>query len=105
MQAFINAIFGPPFVKWFALCYRSVCLVTLVYCGQTVGWVNMPLGTDIGLCPGHIVLDGTQLPLPTERGTAAPHFRSLRSLRPYKPRPMSSMAKRLDGTGCHFVRK
>ena len=33
--------FGRPFVKRFALCYRTVvclcvCLVTLVYCGQTV---------------------------------------------------------------------
>jgi len=35
-------VFGRPFVKRFAQCYRSVvCLsvlsVTLVYCGQTVG--------------------------------------------------------------------
>jgi len=43
----------------------SVCLVlsvTLVYCGKTVGWIKMPLGTEVGLVPGHIVLDGTQLP-------------------------------------------
>jgi len=31
----------------------------------------MPLGTEIGLGPGHIVLDGDQ-GLPTERGTAFP---------------------------------
>jgi len=37
----------------------SVCLsVTLVYCGQTVGWTRMPLGMEVGLAPGHIVLDG-----------------------------------------------
>jgi len=30
--------------------------VTLVYCGQTVGWIKMPLGTEVG--PGYIVLDG-----------------------------------------------
>jgi len=24
---------------------QSVCLVMLVYCGQTAGWINMPLGT------------------------------------------------------------
>ena len=58
--------------KPFALCYRtivclcvclSVCLScnTLVYCGQTVGGL-MPLGTEVGLGPGHIVLDGTQVP-------------------------------------------
>jgi len=39
-----------------------VCLLTLVYCGQTVGWIKMPLGTEEGLGPGHIVLFGDQLP-------------------------------------------
>jgi len=29
-----------------------------VYCGQTVGWIKMPLGTEIDLGPGDIVLDG-----------------------------------------------
>ena len=69
----------------------SVCLsVTLVYCDQPVGWIKMPLGTEVGLGPGHIVLDGTKLPPPTERGTAPPHthFRGLRtSLRSYKRGP------------------
>jgi len=70
---------GRPFVKRFALCYRtvvclSVYLVTLVHCGQTVGWMEMPLGMEVGLGPGDIVLDGDPAP-PTERGTAAPpHF-------------------------------
>ena len=67
---------GRPFVKRFALCYRtvvclSVYLVTLVHCGQTVGWMEMPLGMEVGLGPGDIVLDGDPAP-PTERGTAAP---------------------------------
>ena len=35
-----------------------------VCCGQTAQWIKMPLGTEVGLGPGHIVLDGTQLPLP-----------------------------------------
>jgi len=35
-----------------------------VYCGQTAGWIEMPLGMEVGLGPGDIVLDGTQLPLP-----------------------------------------
>ena len=34
------------------------CLsVTLVYCGQTVGWIMMPHGTEVGIDPGHILLD------------------------------------------------
>ena len=49
--------------------------VTLVYCGQTVGWIKMPLGTEVDLGPGHIVLDGDPS-CPTERGTAAPVFGS-----------------------------
>ena len=44
--------------------------VMLVYCGQTVGWIKMPLGTVVGLGPGDIVLDGDLAPH-TERGTAA----------------------------------
>jgi len=46
--------FGPFSV--FPVC--PVCLsVTLVYCGQTVGWIKVKLGTEVGLGPGHIVLD------------------------------------------------
>jgi len=41
----------------------SVCL-TLVCCGQTVGWIKMKLGTAVGLVPGHIVLDGDPAPPP-----------------------------------------
>ena len=40
----------------------SVCLVTLAYCGQTVGWIKMPLGTEVGLGPDHTVLDGDPSP-------------------------------------------
>jgi len=43
-----------------------VCLsclsVTLVYCGQTVRWIKMTLGMEVGLGHGHIVLDGDQAP-------------------------------------------
>jgi len=28
-----------------------------VYCGQTVGWIKMKLGMEVGLAPGQIVLD------------------------------------------------
>jgi len=39
-----------------------LCVVTLVYCGQTAGWINVPLGTEVGLGPGDIVLDGPSFP-------------------------------------------
>jgi len=29
-----------------------------VSCGQTVGWIKMPLGIEVGLSPHHIELDG-----------------------------------------------
>ena len=91
--------FGRPFVKRFALCYRtvvlSVCLSclteTLVYCGQMVGWIKMKLGMKVGLGSRHIVLDGN--PAPSKKGTA-PNFP-----------PMSVVAKRLDGSRCHLVQR
>ena len=45
-------------------------LLANVYCGQMAGWIKMPLGTEIGLGPGHIVLDGDLSPPP--EGTASP---------------------------------
>jgi len=73
-------VLGRPFVKRFALSYRTVVYlscpvlsVTLVYCGQMVGRIKMKLGTQVGLGPGHIVLDGDP-GLPLQRGTAPPIF-------------------------------
>ena len=42
-----------------------VLSVTFVHCGQTVGRIKMKHGTQVGLGPGHIVLDvdQTQRPL------------------------------------------
>ena len=52
-----------------------VCLsVTLVYCGQTVGWIKVKLGTEVGLGPGHILLDGDPAP-PPQKGHS-PQFLS-----------------------------
>jgi len=51
-----------------------------VCCGQTAGWIKMPLDTKVGVGAGHIVLLGD--PASTERSTA-PNFR-----------PMSIVAKR-----------
>jgi len=39
-------------------CLSAILSLTLEYCGQTVGWIKMPLGMEVGLGPGHIVLDG-----------------------------------------------
>ena len=55
-----------------------------IYCGQTAGWIRIPLGTEVGLGPGDIVLDWDPA-LPMERDTAAPTFC-----------PMSIVAKRLS---------
>jgi len=66
------------------LCVLSVInFGVTVYCGQTVGWIKMPLGTEVGLGPGDIVLEWDLAPT-SERGTAAPSAF----------RPMSIVAKR-----------
>jgi len=90
-------IFGRPFVKRFVLCYQTVvCLsvvsLTLVYCGQTVGWINMPLGMEVGLGPGHIVLDGDPVPPPPKKGAQQPPL--------FGP---CIAAKRLDGSAFRLV--
>jgi len=57
----------------------SVCNVGVLW-QKTFGWINVPLGTEVGLGPGDIVSD----PAPPWKGnTAAPIFR-----------PMSIAAKR-----------
>jgi len=44
-----------------------------VRCGQTAGWIKMPLGTEVDIGPGDTVLDGDPAPLPKKAGgTAAP---------------------------------
>jgi len=44
---------------------------THVYCGKTAGWIKMALGMEVGLGPGHSVLDGPSF---RKRGIAAPLF-------------------------------
>jgi len=46
--------------------------LTHVYCGQTAVWMKTPVGTEVDLSPGHIVLDG--VPALLETGTAASIF-------------------------------
>jgi len=56
-------------------CLSCLC-VMLVYCGQTVGWIRMPLSMEVGVCvcPGQIVLDGDSVPPPQKKGHSSPHF-------------------------------
>jgi len=42
-----------------------------VCCGQTPGWIKMPLGREVGFDPGHIVLDGDPAP-PPPKGHSPP---------------------------------
>jgi len=59
-----------------------------VRCGQTTGWIKLPLRMEVGLGPSDFVLDGEGAqPLP-------PNFP-----------PMSIVAKRLDGLRCHLVHR
>jgi len=60
----------------------SVCRsVALVFYGQTVAWIKMSLGMDVGRIPSHIVLDGDPAPSRPESGTsrttAPPTFRHM----------------------------
>ena len=48
--------------------------VTLVYCGQTAGWMKMPLGTKVGLGSSNIVFDANPTPPPPPRGRALSQF-------------------------------
>ena len=91
-----SLVFGRLFVKRFTLYYQTVVCpvlsVTLVHCGQMVGWIKMKLGMEVGLSPDHILLGRDPAPLP-QRGTA-PNFQ-----------PMSVVAKWLDGSRCHLVQR
>jgi len=61
-------------------------------CGQTAGFLKMPLGMELDLGSGHIVLDGDSAP-PKEKA-AAPHFR-----------PMYIVTNRLCASGYHLVQR
>jgi len=67
----------------------SICNVCV--CDQTVGFVTMTLCMQVGLVPGHIVLDGGHSS-PSLKGAQLPNFR-----------PISLVANWLDGLRCHLV--
>jgi len=89
------SFFGRLFVKRFTLCYRTVVLSVCPICNVGVlwpnGWTDQELGVQVG--PGHIVFDGDSALLPLQKGAQPPpNFR-----------PMSIVAKWLDGLRCHLV--
>jgi len=63
-----------------------------VYCGQTAVCIRIPLGTQVDLSLGVIVLDGDPAPHPLKGHSPSPNFQ-----------PMSDVAKWMDGLRCHLV--
>jgi len=63
----------------------------IINCGQTAGWIKMLLGTEVGLGPGGIVLDGEPTP---QKKEAHPNFP-----------PMSVVARWLYASGYHLVQR
>jgi len=61
-----------PMLSVRSLSVCPVLSVTFVHCGQTVERIKMKLGMQVGLVPGHIVLDGDPAPLP--KGAQSPQF-------------------------------
>jgi len=65
-------VLGRPFVKRYALRYRTVVLSVLPVCPicdvgvlwPNVEWITMKLGAQQGLDSGHIVLGGDARPAP-----------------------------------------
>jgi len=61
---------------------------------KRAGWIKMPLGTEVNLGPGDVVLDGVAaLELPLKVVQPSPFY------------GLSVVAKGLDGSKCHLVRR
>jgi len=67
---------GPCYCQKKGTCTHPTQFLAHVYCGQTAGWMKMPLGTAVDLCPGHIVLDGGY-PAPAKGTQQSPSFRPM----------------------------
>ena len=74
----------PQYARWWPSSPQrhSPHFLAHVYCGQTAGWIKMPLGMEVDLSSGHTVLDGDPA---SPKGTQQPP----------SFRPMSIVAKRL----------
>jgi len=53
---------------------QSSQFIAHVYCGQTGGCIKMPLGMEVPLDRGHIVLDGHPAPPPQKEAQRSPIF-------------------------------
>jgi len=76
---------GPPPLKG-----QSPQFSAHVCCGRTAGWIKMPLGREVGLETGDIVLDGEPA---SQKGAGALLFGPC------------IVDKRLHGSRCHLVRR
>jgi len=66
-----------------------------ICCGQMAGCIEVPLGMELGLGPlGDFVLDGDRAPAPQKGAEPPPNFR-----------PISIVAKRLNGSRRHLARR
>ena len=81
----------------------SVLSVTLVYCGQVIEWIRMPLGTEVGLGPSDIVLDGDPAPPPRKGAQQPPTFRAMSIVA--KQSPVSETAELLSIRQLNFALK
>jgi len=80
----------PPHFRGLRTQPASANRATHVYCGQTTGWIKMPLSTEVGLGTGDNVLD--EDPAHHEKGHSnPPTFR-----------PMSIVAQRANGSRRHL---
>ena len=81
-----------------SVCLSCLSVCNVVYCDQTVSLIKMKLGKEVGLGPGHIVLDGDPVPHPQNGQSpqlsahvccVAKQLDGLRRrlLRRYRPRP------------------
>jgi len=90
--------FGRPFVERFAICYRTVVLSCLSVCNVGVLWPNGGMDQDETWRAGrprpwpHFLR--WRLSSPSPKGAQPSNFRLI-----------SVVAKRLDGSRCHLVRR
>jgi len=99
----IISVFGRPFVKRFALCYRSWTVVLSLWPN---GWMDQDETWHAGRPRPrpHCIRWGPSSP--HGKGHRSPNlskFTGAGYLRPYNPRPMSTVTKRLDRSRCHLV--
>jgi len=85
---------GKMFIKFKQCCDCSLPHFSAhVYCGQTAGWIRIPLGTEVSPVPGDIVLDGDPASPHGKRHSSPSTFRSMSIVA--KRSPISASAELL----------